>query len=191
MLAQGVEVDADPQNGSAFLGFLFQLIPVILIVGAFIWIMNQSQGGGGRVMQFGKARAKQVTKDQPKTTFADVAGVDEAIEELQEVKEYLQNPAKFQAMGAKIPRGVLLFGPPGAGERCSRASPARQVCRSTRSAARTSSRCSWASARRAFATCSSRPSRTRRRSCSSTRSMRSGGIAARASAADTTSVSRR
>jgi cell division protease FtsH len=116
MLAQGVEVDADPQNGSAFLGFLFQLIPVILIVGAFIWIMNQSQGGGGRVMQFGKARAKQVTKDQPKTTFADVAGVDEAIEELQEVKEYLQNPAKFQAMGAKIPRGVLLFGPPGAGK---------------------------------------------------------------------------
>ncbi|HET9725215.1 MAG TPA: ATP-dependent zinc metalloprotease FtsH [Actinomycetota bacterium] len=116
MLEQGVEVDADPQNGSPFLGFLLQLIPVILIVGAFIWIMNQSQGGGGRVMQFGKARAKQVTKDQPKTSFADVAGVDEAIEELQEVKEYLQNPAKFQAMGAKIPRGVLLFGPPGAGK---------------------------------------------------------------------------
>ena len=97
-------------------GFLFQLIPVILIVGAFIFIMNQSQGGGGRVMQFGKARAKLVTKDQPKTTFADVAGVDEAIEELQEVKEYLANPAKFQAMGAKIPRGVLLFGPPGSGK---------------------------------------------------------------------------
>jgi cell division protease FtsH len=116
MQARGVEVSADPQKGSALLGFLFQLIPVILIVGAFIFIMNQSQGGGGRVMQFGKARAKQVTKDQPKTTFADVAGVDEAIEELQEVKDYLQNPAKFQAMGAKIPKGVLLFGPPGAGK---------------------------------------------------------------------------
>ena len=116
MQARGVQVSADPQKGSALLGFLFQLIPVILIVGAFIFIMNQSQGGGGRVMQFGKARAKQVTKDQPKTTFADVAGVDEAIEELQEVKEYLQNPAKFQAMGAKIPKGVLLFGPPGAGK---------------------------------------------------------------------------
>jgi cell division protease FtsH len=113
---QGVEVSADPQKGSALVGFLFQLIPVILIVGAFIFIMNQSQGGGGRVMQFGKARAKLVTKDQPKTTFNDVAGVDEAIEELQEVKEYLQNPAKFQAMGAKIPRGVLLFGPPGTGK---------------------------------------------------------------------------
>jgi cell division protease FtsH len=113
---QGVEVSANPQRGSPLLGFLFQLIPVILIVGAFIFIMNQSQGGGGRVMQFGKAKAKLVTKDQPKTTFADVAGVDEAIEELQEVKEYLANPAKFQAMGAKIPRGVLLFGPPGAGK---------------------------------------------------------------------------
>jgi cell division protease FtsH len=112
----GVEVSVDPQNGSALVGFLFQLIPVILIVGAFIFIMNQSQGGGGRVMQFGKARAKQVSKDQPKTTFADVAGVDEAIEELQEVKEYLANPAKFQAMGAKIPKGVLLFGPPGSGK---------------------------------------------------------------------------
>jgi cell division protease FtsH len=112
----GVEFESDPQNGSPLAGFLFQLIPVILIVGAFIFIMNQSQGGGGRVMQFGKARAKLVTKDTPQTTFNDVAGVDEAIEELQEVKEYLQSPAKFQAMGAKIPRGVLLFGPPGTGK---------------------------------------------------------------------------
>jgi cell division protease FtsH len=115
--SKGVVVAVDPQKGSAILSFLFQLIPVVLIIGAFIWIMNQSQGaGGGRVMQFGKSRAKVVSKDQPKTSFTDVAGVDEAIEELQEVKEYLQNPAKFQAMGAKIPRGVLLFGPPGAGK---------------------------------------------------------------------------
>jgi cell division protease FtsH len=112
----GVQTEVDPQKGSALVGFLFQLIPIVLIIGAFLWIMNQSQAGGGRVMQFGKARAKQITKDQPKTTFQDVAGVDEAIEELQEVKEYLQNPAKFQAMGAKIPKGVLLFGPPGTGK---------------------------------------------------------------------------
>ena len=78
--------------------------------------MNRSQGGGGRVMQFGRSKAKIVTKDQPKTTFADVAGVDEAIEELEEIKDYLKSPAKFQAMGAKIPRGVLLFGPPGTGK---------------------------------------------------------------------------
>ena len=78
--------------------------------------MNRSQGGGGRVMQFGRSKHKTVAKDQPKTTFGDVAGVDEAIEELQEVKDYLQNPSKFQAMGAKIPRGVLLFGPPGTGK---------------------------------------------------------------------------
>ncbi len=112
----GVQLDVNPQKGSPLVGFLFNLIPVLLIIGAFIWVMNQSQGGGGRVMQFGKARAKVVSKDQPKTTFTDVAGVDEAIEELQEVKEYLQNPTKFQAMGAKIPRGVLLFGPPGTGK---------------------------------------------------------------------------
>ena len=113
---QGVQVDADPQKGSPLGNLIFQLVPVILIVGAFLWIMNQSQAGGGRVMQFGRSKAKQVSKDQPKTTFADVAGVDEAIEELLEVKEYLQNPTKFQAMGAKIPRGVLLFGPPGTGK---------------------------------------------------------------------------
>ncbi len=112
----GVPTEVDPQNGSPVLEFLFQLIPIVLIIGAFLWIMNQSQGGGGRVMQFGRSRAKIVSKDQPKTTFADVAGVDEAIEELQEVKEYLSNPAKFQAMGAKIPKGVLLFGPPGTGK---------------------------------------------------------------------------
>jgi cell division protease FtsH len=114
--SSGIPTEIDPQKGSALVGFLEQLILIVLIIGAFMWIMNQSQAGGGRVMQFGKARAKQVTKDQPKTTFGDVAGVDEAIEELQEVKEYLQNPAKFQAMGAKIPRGVLLFGPPGTGK---------------------------------------------------------------------------
>ena len=99
------------------LGAIIQIVlPVLLIGGILIWVMNRSQGGGNRVMSFGKSKAKVVSKDQPKTTFADVAGVDEAVEELQEVKEYLANPAKFQAMGAKIPRGVLLFGPPGTGK---------------------------------------------------------------------------
>jgi cell division protease FtsH len=112
----GVEVEADPQKGSAFVGLLVNLLPFLLIFGFIIFLMHQGQGGGNRVMSFGKAKARQVTKDQPKTTFDDVAGVDEAIEELREVKEYLENPVKFQAMGAKIPRGVLLYGPPGTGK---------------------------------------------------------------------------
>ncbi len=113
----GVPITVDPQKGSAVVATLIQVVlPVLLIAGVLVWVMNRSQGAGGRVMSFGKSRAKVVSKDQPKTTFADVAGVDEAIEELQEVKEYLQNPSKFQAMGAKIPKGVLLYGPPGTGK---------------------------------------------------------------------------
>jgi cell division protease FtsH len=112
-----VPIDSDPQNDAPILLNLIQVVlPVALLAGVLLWIMNRSQGGGGRVMQFGRSKAKLVTKDQPKTTFVDVAGVDEAIEELEEIKEYLKSPAKFQAMGAKIPRGVLLFGPPGTGK---------------------------------------------------------------------------
>ena len=88
----------------------------MLIVVVFLFLMNQMQGGGSRVMQFGKSKAKLITKDTPKTTFADVAGCDEAVEELQEIKEFLQEPAKFQAVGAKIPKGVLLYGRPGTGK---------------------------------------------------------------------------
>src|SRR5436305_5694493 len=102
-------------HDNVLLSFLFSLIPFALILLVMFFILNQMQGGGGRVMQFGKAKAKLVSKDTPKTTFADVAGVDEAIEELQEIKEFLENPAKFQAIGAKIPKGVLLYGPPGTG----------------------------------------------------------------------------
>ena len=95
---------------------LISLLPIILIVLLFLFLMNQMQGGGGRVMQFGKSKAKLISKDMPKTTFADVAGCQEAIEELGEIKEFLQEPAKFQAVGAKIPKGVLLYGPPGTGK---------------------------------------------------------------------------
>ena len=96
---------------------LMSLLPFVIIVVIFLWLMNQVQGGGGRgVMQFAKSRAKLITKDMPKTTFSDVAGCDEAIEELGEIKEFLQEPAKFQAVGAKIPKGVLLYGPPGTGK---------------------------------------------------------------------------
>jgi cell division protease FtsH len=92
------------------------LLPFVLIGLLFLFLINQFQGGGGRVMNFGKSKAKLISKDTPKTTFADVAGCDEAVEELGEIKEFLQEPAKFQAVGAKIPKGVLLYGPPGTGK---------------------------------------------------------------------------
>jgi len=103
-------------GGSAWLTLIEDLFPWVLVALFLILIMNQMQGGGSRVMNFGKSKAKLITKDTPKTTFADVAGADEPIEELQEIKEFLQNPAKFQAIGAKIPKGVLLYGPPGTGK---------------------------------------------------------------------------
>ena len=93
------------------------IIPMLLIAGLFIFMMGSAGGGaGGRVFSFGRSKAKVANKDTPKTTFADVAGVDEAVEELQEIKEFLQEPAKFKALGAKIPKGVLLYGPPGTGK---------------------------------------------------------------------------
>ncbi len=92
------------------------VLPFVLIIALFLFLMNQVQGGGGKVMQFGKSKAKLITKDMPKSTFADVAGCEEAIEELGEIKEFLQEPAKFQAVGAKIPKGVLLYGQPGTGK---------------------------------------------------------------------------
>ena len=95
---------------------LFSILPIIIILGLFWFLMGQMQGGGSRVMQFGKSRAKLATKDTPKVTFADVAGADEAVEELYEIKEFLQEPAKFLAVGAKIPKGVLLYGQPGTGK---------------------------------------------------------------------------
>ncbi len=111
-----VEVTTDPQSDSLWTGLLFSVLPIVLLVGAFLLIMNVMQGGGRGVMQFGKSRAKQVSKDDPSVTFSDVAGADEAVEELQEIKEFLQDPARFQAIGARIPKGVLLYGPPGTGK---------------------------------------------------------------------------
>jgi cell division protease FtsH len=91
-------------------------LPLILILGFWFFLINQMQGGGSRVMSFGKSRAKRLSADSPKITFRDVAGVDEAVEELHEIKEFLENPKKFQALGARIPTGVLLYGPPGTGK---------------------------------------------------------------------------
>ncbi len=113
---RGVNYNIAIPKSNALLDLLPTAFIYLVIFLLFFFMLSQMQGGGSRVMNFGKSRAKLITKDTPKTTFADVAGADEAIEELQEIKEFLQNPAKFQAIGAKIPKGVLLYGPPGTGK---------------------------------------------------------------------------
>ncbi len=112
----GVKFNVETEKSSALLSLLTYLIPFVLFFGFWIFIMNQVQGGGSKVMSFGKSRAKRMSADSPKITFRDVAGVDEAVEELHEIKEFLENPKKFQALGARIPTGVLLYGPPGTGK---------------------------------------------------------------------------
>lgn len=106
----------DTQDRSVWLSLLTSFLPIVVIVIVMFWLINQMQGPNNKVMSFGKSRAKRITRDQPRITFKDVAGVDEAVEELQEIKEFLSNPGKFQALGAKIPKGVLLVGPPGTGK---------------------------------------------------------------------------
>ncbi|QYJ15344.1 ATP-dependent zinc metalloprotease FtsH [Rubrobacter xylanophilus DSM 9941] len=106
----------DPQNTGFWLTLLGTLGPILLIILFFLLFMSSMQGGGNRVMSFGKSRARRMTKDQPKVTFADVAGADEAVQELTEIKEFLENPQKFQKLGARIPKGALLVGPPGTGK---------------------------------------------------------------------------
>ena len=109
-------IDTKVTKDSVLLGVLVNLLPIAVLVILLLLFMSQMQGGGSRVLNFGKSKAKLVAKDTPKTTFSDVAGADEAVEELHEIKDFLQNPAKYQALGAKIPKGVLLFGPPGTGK---------------------------------------------------------------------------
>lgn len=100
-----------------FSQLLLVVLPMVVLLGLFVFLMVRMQGGGrGGMMGFGKSKAKQLSKDMPKTTFADVAGADEAVEELYEIKDFLQNPVRYQALGAKIPKGVLLYGPPGTGK---------------------------------------------------------------------------
>src|SRR3954464_9340574 len=112
----GVTFSTNVTQDNLLVSLLVSFLPFLILLLLLFWLFNSMQGGGRGVMAFGKSKAKQVTKDTPKTTFADVAGADEAVEELQEIKDFLQNPVKFQAVGAKIPKGVLLFGPPGTGK---------------------------------------------------------------------------
>ncbi|MEV6274373.1 ATP-dependent zinc metalloprotease FtsH [Nocardia sp. NPDC051832] len=113
----GAEYNTVVKQESWLTQILLFVLPMIILLGLFVFVMGRMQGGGrGGMMGFGKSKAKQLSKDMPKTTFADVAGADEAVEELYEIKDFLQNPVRYQALGAKIPKGVLLYGPPGTGK---------------------------------------------------------------------------
>src|SRR5580704_1172405 len=162
-----VQITAKPPGDNVpwFVSLLVSWLPFIALIGVWIFLSRQMQGGAGKAMGFGKSRAKMLTEAHGRVTFEDVAGVDEAKQDLQEIVEFLRDPGKFQRLGGKIPRGVLLVGPPGTGKTLI--------------------------ARAACATCSSRPRRTRPASSSSTRSTPSAAIAAPASAAAMTSASRR
>jgi hypothetical protein len=190
---KGVEIDAQPEDAEPwYLVAIVQWAPMLLLIGVWIFFMRQMQLGGGKAMSFGKSRAKLLSENQHKVTFNDVAGIDEAKEELEEIIAFLKDPKKFTKLGGRIPKGVLLVGAPGTARRCSPGpSPARRACPSSRSRARTSSRCSSASGPPASATSSSRGRRMPPASSSSTRSTPSAGTGARASAVATTSASRR
>jgi cell division protease FtsH len=113
--SKNAAVNTVVNQGNPLGSLLIYLLPLLLLVGLFV-MFSRVQGGSRLGFGFGKSRAKQLTKDMPKTTFADVAGVDEAVEELYEIKDFLANPSRYQALGAKIPKGVLLYGPPGTGK---------------------------------------------------------------------------
>jgi cell division protease FtsH len=106
----------DPQNTGFWFSLLGTIGPLLIFLLLFLFLMSSMQGSGNRVMSFGKSRARRMTKDSPKVTFADVAGADEAVQELTEIKEFLEAPQKFQKLGARIPKGALLVGPPGTGK---------------------------------------------------------------------------
>src|SRR5436309_14775704 len=114
--SEHIQFDSKGTGSWSWISFFTSLLPFVLLFGFWIFLMNQVQGGGSKVMSFGKSRAKRMAPDSPKIGFKDVAGVDEAVEELQEIKEFLENPKKFQALGGRAPKGVLLVGPPGTGK---------------------------------------------------------------------------
>ncbi|WP_424941856.1 ATP-dependent zinc metalloprotease FtsH [Aliiroseovarius crassostreae] len=117
LLAKGVDVKAEPQTQSGFMSLITLLLPVLLLIGFWFFMMNRMQGGGkGGAMGFGKSKAKMLTEREGRVTFDDVAGIDEAKEELEEIVEFLRNPQKFSRLGGTIPKGALLVGPPGTGK---------------------------------------------------------------------------
>ena len=117
LVGKGIVVNAEPKEDSPwYMTLLVSWFPMLLLIGVWIFFMRQMQGGGGKAMSFGRSRARLISQEQTKVTFADVAGVDEAKEELSEVVDFLSNPKRFTRLGGRIPKGVLLVGPPGTGK---------------------------------------------------------------------------
>lgn len=116
LVEKNIPFKVDNQKQSIWLQLLVSILPFIIMIGLLFFMFNQFQGGGSKVMQFGKSKPRVAGKEKNKITFKDVAGVDEAVEELREIEEFLENPGKFKTIGAKIPKGVLLYGPPGTGK---------------------------------------------------------------------------
>ena len=161
-----------PEKQSLWAQLLVACFPILLIVAIFMFFMRQMQGGGsgrGGPMTFGKSRARLLSEDQIKTTFADVAGCDEAKDEVQELVAFLRDPGKFQRLGGKIPRGVLMVGPPGTGKTLLAKAPAKPRCRFSPFPAPISWKCSWAWVRPGCGICLSRPKNRPPVSCLSTR----------------------
>ena len=164
LLREDVEVNARPlEEGRGLLAtIIFGFGPTLLLVALFIWLMRRAATnlGGGLGAGLGRSRAKRYEASEQRTTFADVAGIEEAEEELVEIVDFLKNPDRYRRLGGAIPKGVLLSGPPGTGKTLWPARwPARPTCPSSRCRPRSSSRWWWASARAACATSSTRPRR--------------------------------
>ena len=190
---KGVRVIAKPEDSDVnpLLHYLLSWFPMLLLIGVWVFFMRQMQSGGGRAMGFGKSRARMLTEKQGRVTFEDVAGIDEAKGELQEIVEFLKDPQKFQRLGGRSRRVCCWWDRPARVRLCWREPlRARLTCHSSRFPARTSLRCSSASAPAVSATCSSRARRTRLALSSSTKSTPSVATVAPVWAAATTSASR-
>ena len=170
---KGVAVTVIDQQAGMWVSILINALPFLLIIGFWVFMMRQMQAGGNKAMSFGKSRARLLSMQQKKITFKDVAGVDEAKEELQEIIEFLREAQKFQKLGGRIPKGVLLVGPPGTGKTLLAKGIAGEAKVPFFSiSVRTLLKCLSVWARPACATCSTTPRKTRLALFSSTKSMR-------------------